>query len=84
MITSRVTPPVEEGVEVEGTIEATGPIVFARGHFDRSWASLRRTELASMATMVVYKGEARMGIEKWQRIRVIAEGNMSLSWVAES
>ena len=41
MISSKVTPPVEEeGAEVEGTTEATGSEDFTHGRFGQRWASL--------------------------------------------
>ena len=57
----------EEGANVEGAkeegriVEAVGSIVSTRDHVGRSWASLRRTEPALMALMVVKKGEEGMG-----------------------
>ena len=49
----------EEGAEVEGaekkgkTVVAAGSSVSTCGHFDRSWALLRRTEPTLIAPMVV-------------------------------
>ena len=69
MMASRVTPAVEEeGAEVEGaekvggTAEATGSFISTHGRFDQSWASLRQTEPALMAPIVVKKGKSRMGM----------------------
>ena len=39
---------------------------------------------ASMANMIEKWSEEGKGTEKWYKIRVIAEGKMSLSWVAVS
>ena len=36
MMASRVTPPAEEGVEVDGVEEAEGVAVSVRGHFSQS------------------------------------------------
>ena len=49
MMASRVTPPAEEGAEVDGEEEAGGVTVSVHGPFDQSWASLHRTVIASMA-----------------------------------
>ena len=50
MMTSRVTPPVEdEGVEVDGAEEAGGVAVSFCGCLDRSWASLCRMVATSMS-----------------------------------
>ena len=54
MIALRVTPPVEEEwLEVEGMVGAGGSIILVCGHFDRSWASLRQTDITLMAPMTV-------------------------------
>ena len=42
------------------------------------------TVVASMAHMIEKWLEEGKGTEKWHKIRVIAEGKMSLSWVAIS
>ena len=88
MITSRVTPAVEEeraeveGVEEEGgTAKAAGSSVSTCGRFNRSWASLHRTKPTLMVPMMVKRRGRGIGNEKCQRICVIAEGKMSLSWV---
>ena len=53
MTASRVTPPAnEEGVDVDGPEEAEGVTISIRGHFGRSWASLRLTVAASMTHIV--------------------------------
>ena len=60
----------EEGVEVErakeegGTIEAAGSSISTCGCFGRSWVSLRWSEPALMATIVMKKREEGMGIYK--------------------
>ena len=49
MMASRVTPPIEdEGVEVDGAIEAGGVVVFVWGSLSLSYASLRLTVVAFM------------------------------------
>ena len=54
-----------EGAEEEGGIaEVARSVVSTRGCFGRSKASLRRTELAHMAPMMVKKGEKGIGMEK--------------------
>lgn len=60
MMASKVTPTAEEegakveGVEEEGgMVEAAGSSVSTCGHFDRSWASLRRTKSVLMAPIMV-------------------------------
>ena len=53
MMASRVTPPMEEeGVKVDEAEWARGVTVSVRGHFGRSWASLRLTDTALMAPMM--------------------------------
>ena len=50
MTASRVTPLTdEEGVDVDEAKEARGVAVLICDRFDRSWASLRLTVVASMA-----------------------------------
>ena len=51
---------------------------------DRNYASLRLTVVASMAHITEKWSETGKGIEKWHKIRVIAEGKMSLSRVVVS
>ena len=51
---------------------------------ERSCASLRLTVAASMAHITWKWSETGKGTEKWHKILVIAEGKMSLSWVAVS
>ena len=55
MMTSKVTSPdaEEEWAKVEGTVESAGLVDSTCGHFNRSWASLRQTKLASMAPIKV-------------------------------
>jgi len=45
----RVTPPTEEGAEVDGVEEAGRVAISVRGHFGRSWASLYLTVVMFMA-----------------------------------
>ena len=53
MMGSIVTPLVEEaGEEVDGAEEAKGVAITVRGRFDRSWASLRRTDVPLMVPMI--------------------------------
>ena len=83
MIASRVTPPVEEEeAEVDG-VEGVGGVADL-DHLVRSCASLHLTVAASMAHMTWKWLETGKGTEKWRKILVIAEGKMSLSWVAVS
>ena len=78
MIASRVTPPTEEEeAEVDG-VEGVGGV----DHLIRSCASLRLMVAASMAHMTWKWSETGKGTKKWRKILVIAEGKMSLSWVA--
>ena len=51
---------------------------------DLNCASLRLTVAASMAHMTKKWVEEGKGTKKWRKILVIAEGKMSLSWVAIS
>ena len=51
---------------------------------DQNCASLHLTVEASMAHMTEKWSEEGKGTEKWHKIHVIAEGKMSLSWVALS
>ena len=54
MIALRVTSPTEEeGAKEEVIAEAVEPVDNTRGRFDRNWALFHRTELASMAPMMV-------------------------------
>ena len=53
MITSRITPPVdEEGANVEGAEEVGGVAISVYGRFGRSWASLRLIVAVSMANII--------------------------------
>ena len=59
MMASRVTPYAEEeGAKVDGEEEAGGVTVSVRGHFGRSWASLRLTVAASVAQMTWKCGDS--------------------------
>ena len=54
MMAFSVTPPAEEeGAEVDGAKWAGGVAVSVCGRFDRSWASLYRTDIALMASITV-------------------------------
>ena len=80
MMASKVTPPAEdEGAEVDGAVQVRGVTVFVQGHLGLSCAALRLTVAESMAPMAEKIGDLGKKTEKWQRIRVIAEGTMSLS-----
>ena len=52
MTASRVTPPTDEGVDVDGMEEVGGVTVSVRGRFGQSWASLLLTVASSMAYIV--------------------------------
>ena len=83
MITSRVTPPVEEeGVEMDGAEGVGGAAVPDR--LERSCTSLHLMVAVSMAHITWKWLEMGKGIEKWRKILMIAEGKMSLSRVAKS
>ena len=78
MMSSRVTPPIEEeGVDVDRAVEAGG--IAVPDSLERSYASLCLTVAASMAHMTWKWSETRKGTEKWSKILTIAEGKMSLS-----
>ena len=54
MMASRVTPPAEdEGMEVNGAVEARGFTVFVWGRLGLSYASFWLTVAASMALIIV-------------------------------
>ena len=53
MMASRVTPPIEEGAEVDEAEEVRGVAVSVRGRFDRSWASLHLTVTVLMVYTTV-------------------------------
>ena len=72
----------EEGAERDGA-EQEGRAVKSDCR-DLNYASLHLTVAASMVHMTEKWSEEGKGIEKWHRIRVIAEGKMSLSRVAIS
>ena len=61
MTAFRVTPPEEEEeeAEVDGAEWAEGVVVLVRGHFSRSWASLRLTNIMLMAPMIEKWGDSR-------------------------
>ena len=83
MIASRVTPPTEEeGAEVDGA-EGVGRAVDPNS-LERSHASLHLTVAVSMTHITWKWSDIGKGTEKWHKILVIAEGKMSLSWVAIS
>ena len=83
MIASRVTPLVEkEGAEVDGAEGVVG--VADPNRLERSYASLRLMVATSMAHIAWKWSETGKGIKEWRKILVIAEGKMSLSWVAIS
>ena len=83
MIASRVTTPAEEeGAEVDG-VERVGRVADL-DRLERSCASFRLMVAASMAHITWKWSKIGKEIEKWPKILVIAEGNMSLSWVAIS
>ena len=83
MIASRVTAPAEEkGVEVDGAEGVGGAAVLDR--LECSCTSLLLMVAASMAHITWKWSDTGKGTEKWRKILVIAEGKMSLSWVAIS
>ena len=61
-----------DGAEWEGGLAASDCL-------DRNYTSLRFTVVASMAHMKVKWLDKGKGTEKWRKILVIAEENMSLS-----
>ena len=72
MMSSRVTPPIEEeGVDVDEVVEARGITVPDR--LEHSYTSLCLTVVASMAYMTWKWSKTGKGIEKWFRILVIAD-----------
>ena len=83
MIASKVTPPAEvEGAEMDGA-EGVGRAVVLNC-LKRNCALLCLMIAASIARMTWKGSDTGKGTEKWRKIRVIAEGKMSLSRVAES
>ena len=77
MMSSRVTPPIEEKeADVDGDVEAGGITVLNR--LKHSCVSLRLTVAASMAYMTWKWLETGKGIEKWRRILVITKGKNKL------
>ena len=65
----------QDGVEWEGGVAKSV-------YRDLNCASLPLTVAMSMAHMIEKWVEEGKGTEKWRKILVIAEGKMSLSWVA--
>ena len=66
----------QDGVEREGGVESCCR--------DLNCTSLCFTLAASMAHMKVKGSDVGEGTERWRKILVIAEENMSLSWDAKS
>ena len=88
MMSPRVTSPEEEeGADVDGAkqdgVEQEEGAVESNCR-DLNCASLHLTIAASMAHMTEKWSEEGKGTEKWHRIRLIAEGKMSLLRVAVS
>ena len=77
----------EEGADVDGAnrdgAEREGGAAESI-YRDLNCASLRSMVAVSMANMIEKWSEEGKGTEKWYKIRVIAEGKMSLSRVAVS
>ena len=84
MMTSSVTPPAEEGAEVDGMVEVGGAAVCIWGYLERSCARLHLTVAVSMAHIYEKWGDMGKETKKWRRSLVIAEGKMSLSRVVVS
>ena len=84
---SVTSPIIEEGADVDGAkregAEREGGSAES-DYLNQNCASLRFTIAASMAHMKVKWSDNGKGIEKWCKILMIAEGNMSLSWDAKS
>ena len=57
MMASRVTPPVEEGVEVDGPEETGGVAVLICGYFGESWALLCLTVTTLIEHITVKQGD---------------------------
>ena len=72
----------EEGADVDGANREGGVVEFVC--YDLNCASLRLMVAASMAHMTEKWVKEGKGTEKWRKILVIAEGNMSLSRVVVS
>ena len=72
----------EEGADVDGAKREGGVVEFVC--YDLNCASLRLMVAASMAHMTEKWVKEGKGTEKWRKILVIAEGNMSLSRVVVS
>ena len=77
----------EEGADVDGVdqdgVEREGGAAESDCH-DLNCASLRLTVAASMTHIIEKWSKERKGTEKWHKIRVIAEGKISLSRVVIS
>ena len=58
MMALSVTPLAEEGVKVDGAVEARGVTVLVQGCLERSCAKLHLTVAASMAHMNVKWGDS--------------------------
>ena len=87
-MSSRVIPLIEEeGVDVDGAdrdgAKQEGGAAKSNCH-DLNYTSLCLTVVASMAHMTEKWLEEGKGTEKWHKICAIAEGKISLSWVAIS
>ena len=67
----------QDGVEREGGVADLDCL-------DLNYASLRLMVAASVVHMTKKWSEEGKSAEKWPRIRMIAEGKMSLSWIAVS
>ena len=72
----------EEGADVDGAKREGGVVEFVC--YDLNCASLRLMVAASMAHMTEKWVKEGKGTEKWRKILVIVEGNMSLSRVVVS
>ena len=82
MIVSRVIPLAKEkGAEVDGTEGVR--VAVDPDRLECSCALLRLTILSSIAPMTGKGLEEGKGTSKWCKSLMIAEGNMSLSQVAE-
>ena len=88
MMSPRVTSPIEaeganmDGAERDGVERGGGAAEF--DYRDLNCTLIRLTVAYIMAHMMEKWSEEGKGIEKWHRIRMIAEGKMSLSRVAIS
>ena len=71
-----------DGADRDGAEQEGGAAEFI--YHDLNYASLRLTVAASMAHMIEKWLEEGKGTEKWHKIRMIAEGKISLSRIAVS